>query len=204
MKAPNTGLYPCTLTWIVYKHAAIGVGDTKRYTPAMKAIRLSLAAMLALVCVSALAQWQWLDRDGRKVFSDRAPPPEVPEKSILKRPGKPLQPQEPTTQTEEAAPSAPAQASAVPIPKKSALDIKLEEKKKQAEQAEAAKKKAEDDRIAQAKVENCERARKAKAALDSGIRMSTVNAKGEREIMDDAARAAESKRIQGIVVSDCK
>jgi hypothetical protein len=84
------------------------------------------------------------------------------------------------------------------------LDAKLEEKKKQAEQAEAAKKKAEEERIAKLKAENCERARKAKAALDSGVRLATVNAKGERDFMDDAARAAESKRIQGIVAADCK
>lgn len=180
------------------------MGYTSRYTPAMKAIRLTLAAMLALVCVSALAQWQWLDRDGRKVFSDRAPPPEVPEKSILKRPGKMPPPSETSPQTDGAAAPAPAQAIAVPTPKKSELDAKLEEKKKQAEQAEAAKKKAEEERIAKLKAENCERARKAKAALDSGVRLATVNAKGERDFMDDAARAAESKRIQGIVASDCK
>ena len=169
----------------------------------MKAIRTILAASLALVCVSAFAQWQWLDRDGRKVFSDRAPPADVPEKNILKRPGKVAPaPDTAAPAGDSAAPA--AQAGAVPVPKKNELDTKLEEKKKQAEQAEAAKKKAEEDRAAQARAENCTRARQAKATLDSGVRMSTTNAKGEREIMDDAARSAETKRIQGIIAADCK
>lgn len=176
----------------------------KRYTSPMKAIRLTLAASLALVCVSAFAQWQWLDRDGRKVFSDRAPPPEVPEKSILKRPGKMPAPQEPAAAAEGSATPAPTPAGAVPVPKKNELDTKLEEKKKQAEQAEAAKKKAEDERAAQVRAENCARAKQAQTTLDSGIRMSTTNAKGEREVMDDAARAAEAKRLQRIIASDCK
>ena len=35
------------------------------------------------------------------------------------------------------------------------------------------------------------------------MRMATTNAKGEREIMDDAARAAEVKRIDEIMQSSC-
>jgi hypothetical protein len=34
--------------------------------------------------------------------------------------------------------------------------------------------------------------------------VATTNAKGEREIMDDAGRAAESQRLQGIIDRDCK
>ena len=110
----------------------------------MKAHRALLVALLTLASVSAFAQWQWMDRDGRKVFSDRAPPPDVPEKNILKRPGKAQQPpaQDAAAIADPAstatAPVA-APAGALPVPKKSELDVKLEEKKKQAEQAEAAK-----------------------------------------------------------------
>ncbi len=42
------------------------------------------------------------------------------------------------------------------------------------------------------------------SALDSGIRIARVNDKGEREIMDDSARAAEAKRTQGLIASECK
>lgn len=86
-------------------------------------------------------------------------------------------------------------------------DEQLESKKKQAEkqaqEAAQAKKKAEDDRIAAVRAGNCERAKRAKATLDSGVRIATTNAKGEREIMDDKARAAELQRIDGVIRSDC-
>src|SRR6188768_2550141 len=35
--------------------------------------------------LAAHAQWQWTDKNGKNIFSDTAPPPEVPEKNILRR-----------------------------------------------------------------------------------------------------------------------
>ena len=46
-------------------------------------------------------------------------------------------------------------------------------------------------------------AKQAKATLDSGVRIGRINAAGEREVMDEAARAAENKRIQGIMGANC-
>ena len=77
------------------------------------------------------------------------------------------------------------------------------EKKKQAEQAEIAKRKAEEEKRLQVKEENCSRAKQAKANYDSGMRIAKTNEKGEREILDDAARASETKRIQTIIDADC-
>ncbi|MBX9817281.1 MAG: DUF4124 domain-containing protein, partial [Burkholderiaceae bacterium] len=62
----------------------------------------------------------------------------------------------------------------------------------------------DEERVAKAKIENCARAKQAKATFDSGVRLSRTNAAGEREVMDDAARAAEAQRIQGIINTDCK
>ena len=45
-------------------------------------------AALTLCAQMVSAQWLWLDNDGRKVFSDRAPPPEIPDKNILKQPNR--------------------------------------------------------------------------------------------------------------------
>ena len=42
----------------------------------MRPLSLLLSAALLLAGTPAFAQWMWLDKDGRKVFSDRAPPPE--------------------------------------------------------------------------------------------------------------------------------
>ena len=46
----------------------------------MKPHKLLLLALACTWATGAFAQWQWLDKDGRKVFSDRPPPSEVPEK----------------------------------------------------------------------------------------------------------------------------
>ena len=167
---------------------------------------MKLSALLPLVlvmtCTSALAQWQWLDKDGRKVFSDRAPPPEVLEKNIIKRPGPAGKAAAEVAATPE--PGAEPAAAAVSAPKTSGVDKDIEAKKKQVADAEAAKLKAEQEKVTKAKVENCARAKQAKVTYDSGVRLSKTNASGEREIMDDAARAAEGKRIQSIIDSDCK
>lgn len=159
-----------------------------------------LAVAVGLASWNALAQWQWIDPSGRKVFSDRAPGPEVPEKNILRRPGQLATPA-PAAGTEEATAAAAAPKPTPPRP--SGKDEALEAKKKEAEAAEAAKKKAEEERLKKAKEENCARAKAAKATLESGQRIARMNAQGEREILDDAARAAELKRTEEIIRSEC-
>jgi hypothetical protein len=84
------------------------------------------------------------------------------------------------------------------------VDKELEAKKKQLADAEAAKRKAAEDVVAKARADNCAQAKLAKAALDSGVRLSRTNANGEREFLDDAARAAEQKRIQSAIESECR
>jgi uncharacterized protein DUF4124 len=174
------------------------------YTAAMKTHRiLLLASVLAWSC-SASAQWQWIDKDGRKVYSDRPPPAEVPEKNVIVQPGGARPGFQPNMAPAKSEGVGSASRPATSEPKPTGIDKDLEDRKKQAEDAEAAKKKAEEEKIAKARAENCKRAREGKATLDSGIRVAQMNAQGERVIMDDAARAAETKRLQGIIDSDCK
>ena len=90
-----------------------------------------------------------------------------------------------------------------PVAADAGKDKELQAKMKQAEEAEAAKRKADLERVAKARAENCERARRAKTTLDSGVRIATTNTKGEREIMDDNARAAEGRRLNEIIATDC-
>lgn len=158
---------------------------------------LSIVTLAMLVTGTASAQWQWVGSDGRKVFSDTPPPATVPLKNILKQPGN-----RPTPASAEDNEEA-AKASPVATPKLPASDPQLEAKMKQAEEAEAAKRKEEFERVAKARAENCERARRAKTTLDSGVRIATTNAKGEREILDDKGRAAEAQRLERIISSDC-
>jgi hypothetical protein len=178
-------------------------GGERRYTGRMK-IRSALFTLVFIgVCSSAMAQWQWLDKDGRRVFSDRPPPTDIPEKSIIKRPGGAAK----APEVQSAAPadgqaSAPAKAAAPSGDKE--LEAKKKQIEKQAADADAAKRKAEEDRIAKAKAENCSRARTSLDTINSGVRISTVNSAGEKVILDDAARASERARVQSVVDSDCR
>jgi hypothetical protein len=171
----------------------------------MKIHSILLAMTLIGMSGAAMAQWQWLDKDGRKVYSDRAPPPDVADKSILKRPISAAKAQ-PTVSAAEDEPSNAAITAPTAVPNRPAggVDKELEAKKKQVADAEIAKRKAEEEKVTKAKIENCTRAKQAKATFDSGIRMSRVNASGEREVLDDAARAGELKRLQGIMESECR
>jgi hypothetical protein len=170
----------------------------------MKMNKLLLLAFACAWSLGASAQWQWIDKDGRKVFSDRAPPLDIPDKSILKQPGGNLGARADQRHTASAGAAEPA-ASAPKLPAIGAggKDKELEEKKAQAEAAEAAKKKAEEEKLAKAKADNCARARQAKATFDSGRLITHSNAQGERVFLDEATRNAESKRIDGIIATDC-
>ena len=177
--------------------------------------KITLKSLFLTLCfgtfgITASAQWQWVEKDGRKIFSDRPPPAEIADKNILKRPpGAPRAAAAPaliTLGVEAVASAKPpaAPASRASAPKLSGKDAELEAKKKKADEEEAAKKKAEEEKIAKAKAENCERAKTGLATLQSGVRMVSVNAKGEREVYDDAKRASETKRAQEVIDASCK
>jgi hypothetical protein len=158
------------------------------------------AILLALVCsfpLAAAAQWQWLDKDGRKVFSDKAPPPDIAPNRILKAPGGRSMAPAPEAPVASAAPAASAA-------KPAGTDKALEDKRKQIAAAEEEQKKAEEAKLAAAKVENCNRARVSKATMESGLRVARVNDKGEREFLDANQRASELKTINDVIARDCK
>ena len=175
----------------------------------MKFVHVVILGWACALPLAASAQWQWIDNTGKKVYSDQAPPLDVPEKNILRRAGgaPPRASVAPAAAT--ATPSNPATgvaAAAAPAlsPKPTGVDKELEEKTRKAEEAEKAKQAAEKQKVAQAKAENCTRAKQGKATFDTGLRVARVNAQGEREIMDDTARAAEGQRLQSVIDSDCR
>ena len=162
---------------------------------------LLLAACALAAMAPALAQYQWIDAGGGHVFSDQPPPISVPEKNIISAPNRRggSTPRDDVADgaAGEEAPAAPA----VPTvrPGKTALEKKVE--------AEDAKRKAVEEKqraqTAAAHADNCKRAQDYKRALDSGMRMAQVNEKGERIVLDDAARAAEMKRAQAAIADNC-
>lgn len=173
-----------------------------------------------VACCSAFAQWAWIDKNGNKVYSDRAPSIDIPERDIVKRPvvrtqglveTTPPPPPQPTGGAASAAPPAPpASAASTPTAappngeKSNELEKAVEAKKKQAKEAELAKKKAEDERIWKAKIENCARAKQAHATYSSNVPIARVTAEGGREFIDPQTRAAELQRAQSIMAQDCQ
>ena len=181
--------------------------ETRGYTFAMNFKFLTRSVVLAMagsvLTIPALAQWQWLDKEGRKVFSDRPPPTDIAQKSILKEPGVKA-----PSSSQAVADGTPATAASAPavkgnMPRLSGRDAELEVRKKQADALEEGKKQAEAEKLASTKADNCERAKKGQSTLTSGVRIAITNAKGEREFMDDAARSVESRRLQEIAENDC-
>ena len=162
--------------------------------------QLALPALLALgVATDAAAQWRWRDAAGQLHASDLPPPHDTPDASILERPK--------VTRPAAAASAASGVATAASAPAKSKLEMEVDARRAKAEQdqkAEAARRAASQAGIAAERADNCERAKQNLAALADGQRLARINAKGEREVMDDRIRAEEMQRVRGIIVSNCK
>jgi hypothetical protein len=167
----------------------------------MKAARIALLALACALPVVASAQWIWVDNGGRKVFSDRAPTPDIPAEHILKAPRGVALP--PAAAPVAAAPSETATDKSGAVPKPAGKDKTLEERRKQLAAAEAEKKKAEQATYVALRNDNCSRAKAAKAGYDTGARITKFNSQGEREYLSDDERAAELKRLGDIIARDC-
>ncbi len=163
---------------------------------------LFVGAALLLSSPAAHAQWKWKDKNGQVHVSDLPPPRDIADKDVLQRPTA-------TTRTIVVAPSAaasgaPAPSAAPTAPPKTALDTELDKRRKAAEAEKTAQSKAEEEKLAAQRRENCARAKSHAAALESGLRMARTNDKGEREILDDKARADEMRRTREIIATDCR
>jgi hypothetical protein len=180
------------------------LSDARMKSPAFTFVRLGLSLTLLAAATGAVAatQWKWKDAEGRVQYSDRPPPSSVAEGNILDRP-RGTKPRAGASAL-EASSAAEANASA-PKPAVKATDPQLEAKKRKAEE-EAAKAKAkaeEDPKKVQARADACQRARNYEKSLNDGIRISRTNAKGEREVLDDAGRASELSRTKEMITNNC-
>ncbi len=165
----------------------------------------TFSCRLLLICVSALAlhglahaQWKWRDARGQIQYSDVPPPKGTPEKDVLLKPRSSPIAKLPSPEDAASAPEPAASASGV------AEDPLLAAKRKQIEREAAAKRKADEERVAQVRQQSCERARAYLRTLDSGQRLTRTNDKGEREVLDDRARARESAQARQAISSECR
>jgi hypothetical protein len=167
-----------------------------------------VACLLAIAATAAHAQsmWKWRDASGQLHISDTAPPPGTPAKNIISSPvgGMPapvISTTSTSTTTTSTTATTPAAAAA------STPESDLDKKKKAADKEKADKEKADraalEQKNAAIRKDNCTRATNAAAGIQAGNRLTTTNAKGEREFLDDAGRAAELKRTQEIIASNC-
>jgi hypothetical protein len=158
-------------------------------------IHLTMMAVL-VTALPAQAQWKWRDQSGRVQYSDIPPPAGVAEKDILQRPASAMR----------LAPAAAPAASAASAPglNPARIEPELEAKRRKAEEEEAAKKKQADSQLAARRAENCAQAKSHLRTIEEGMRLVRTNNKGEREVLDDQARAEEAKRTRAVIASDCK
>ena len=157
-----------------------------------------VVVFLAALCSSVSAQWKWRDDKGQTQYSDLPPPLGVAESNILSRPA--------SAKARSAASAAEA-ASAVataPLPPARTVDSGLEEKLRKEQQSKIDKAKLDEQKLAMQKADSCSRARSQMRGLDEGYRVARINAKGEREVLDDKGRAEEVRRVKDIIASDCK
>jgi hypothetical protein len=157
----------------------------------MKKVMVLLAT--ALFAFGAQAQtYKWVDKDGKVRYGD-VPPPGAKATSI----------RAPSGGTPEPPPAAAADKSA----KKGPLTPAEREQEFRKRREEAAKASADAERERkekESKQENCQRAREYLRGLESGQRITRVDAKGERYFLDGAQRDQETARAQQSVQEACK
>jgi hypothetical protein len=163
------------------------------------------AALIALACPIAQAQWawQWRDEKGLMVYSDAAPPPSVPPSRIIRNPNSraatpyEAMPAQSSAAQPASAPKAAQPASSVTVNPDEALRKRLADRAKK-EQDEA--KQAE---LAQRKQADCQRLRNETAYLQNGRRVGTAQPDGSVTYMDDNQRAAAIQRNQADLSANC-
>lgn len=130
-------------------------------------------------------QFRWVDKDGRVQYGD-TPPPGV--KATRLKPPPPG----------AAAPAPAAKKDGKPLSPEAAF------RKRQQEREEAEKKAAQASSDDATRRANCESAQGQIRQIQSGQRITSVNAQGERVFLEDAERARELERARRAAAENCK
>ncbi|MBX7228144.1 MAG: DUF4124 domain-containing protein [Burkholderiaceae bacterium] len=191
----------------------------------------AMFTLLALLAQPATAQWQYKDEKGQTVFSDQPPPASVKRSDIIKGPpGFDAKPLEGTSSKTVKGPSSAArpnyEAAAATTPAANAAAVntagtppaadkktddkplttaekELEYQKRKKAEAEAQAKSEAEAQAARDKQQACNMSRESLRSLESGIRMMTVNEKGERIPIDDEERNKRTARAREAVAKSC-
>jgi hypothetical protein len=149
--------------------------------------RIALIVLLGFTAGAYAQQFKWVDKDGRLQYGD-VPPPGVKAQRLRPPPG-----------------GAPApSSSAAKKDGEKAVSPEAAFQKRQKEAKEQDEKAAKDRADAEVLRANCNAAQAALRQIQSGQRIATMNAAGERVFLDDASRASEEQRAQRAVTENCK
>jgi hypothetical protein len=129
---------------------------------------------------------KWVDDQGRVHYSDRPPPPGT-QQNLLRE----------DSNTQDSASSGASDAKTIA---EREAELKKENAGKQAEADKAAQKQAAED----ARKASCDSARENLRALQSGLRVMTVNANGEKSYMDDKERQQRIDKANKAISDYCK
>lgn len=158
-------------------------------------VRALLAGAFALAALSAPAQqiWKWRDASGQMHISDQPPPPGA------------AAGHKPVVGTAAAAAPEPAAeaASGAASGARPSVDPVLARRKAEADRKRAEQDAAQKDAQKKQEAAACAAAQDQLRTINSGIRLMRVNAQGEREYLDDAARAAQAQQAQSVVDRTC-
>ncbi|WP_265941832.1 DUF4124 domain-containing protein [Dechloromonas sp. A34] len=150
---------------------------------------LGIAAATALTPVHAQT-YQWKDSNGQTVISDTPQQGAGKAARVIGGPMPSVITEKPADKTAEAP--------------KTTAEKDLEFKKRQLEAREKSEKDAKEQKAAADKQDNCERARRNLAALESNQPMARLDEKGERKVMDNSQRQQELERTRQIMTESCK
>lgn len=140
---------------------------------------LVLACALAASTAAFGQLYKWVDKDGKVTYSDQPPPAQQSKQLNLN--------------TGVASP-----------PTRSAIERDKEIEKGRAEAREKSKVASEKERKSEIDQQNCKAARAYLKTVESGVRVSTMDDKGEQVILDDEQIAAERVKAQKAVDEACK
>lgn len=146
----------------------------------MKRIAITVAMLLAITAANAEI-YQWKDKNGKTIISDKPPTENVTEQR--------------TTSDGSAAGTA--------VTPKTTADREMEFRKRQKESQDKAEKDQKEQAAAAEKEESCASARRYLATLESGERVALRDEKGERYFLDDAQRAQEISKANRAVQANC-
>jgi len=153
-----------------------------------------LLILLMLVSANATAELnKWVDADGKVHYSDQPPPVNVKVKTLH-------------VTSDAAAPMSASgvAAASAPVAPKTIAEREAELKKAQQAKKEAADKTAKEQAKMEAEKAACTAAQQNLRALQDGMRMVEIDAKGERSYLDDEQRRQHTEKAQQDVKTYCK